>query len=147
MLASGSAFGDGSCVESLQYLGENTIDVTFSCTGDASDGTVPDTAIASTTMTELRRGYWLVEVYTWPGATAPTDASDFTLEDNNGLDVLGAAGTDKIDATSDLRFFPLNSASATANYPVKATSLTMKTTNQAVHSAIWSVSFVFTKIY
>jgi hypothetical protein len=46
------------------------------------------------------RGLKLYSVKVIPGATAPTDATDLTITDEYGIDLLGGKGTDLIDAIS-----------------------------------------------
>jgi hypothetical protein len=46
------------------------------------------------------RGLKLYSVKVIPGATVPTDATDLTITDEYGIDLLGGKGTDLIDATS-----------------------------------------------
>jgi hypothetical protein len=46
------------------------------------------------------RGLKLYSVKVIPGATAPTDATDLTITDEYGIDLLGGKGTDLIGATS-----------------------------------------------
>lgn len=46
------------------------------------------------------RGLKLYSVKVIPGATAPTDATDLTITDEYGIDLLGGKGTDLIDSTS-----------------------------------------------
>jgi len=62
--------------------------LTFSWTGDASNGTVPATA-TSTENTGFIKGMYLYLVETDPGSTAPTTLYDITLVDLNSLDVMG----------------------------------------------------------
>ena len=45
-------------------------------------------------------GTKLHNVKVYPGATAPTDASDLEIIDPYGIDLLGGKGTDLIDSTS-----------------------------------------------
>lgn len=46
------------------------------------------------------RGLKLYSVKAIPGTTAPTDATDLTITDEYGIDLLGGKGTDLIGATS-----------------------------------------------
>lgn len=46
------------------------------------------------------RGLKLYSVKAYPGATAPTDATDATITDEFGIDLLGGKGANLIDASS-----------------------------------------------
>lgn len=113
----------------------------ITCVADSADGTLPATAIDLTAVD----GYYLYEIRTSPGGTAPTDASDFTLADANGLDVLGGAGTDGIDATSDLNFIPKKSDGGYFYPIIQNESLTLTITNNSVNSATFTIELVFVK--
>lgn len=124
----------------------NFMTLLLACVGDSVNGSVPDTALDADFMADaVNRGFYLLEYHTWPGATAPDDASDFTLEDSNGMDVLGTAGTNGIDATTTVRAFPKNTAGSSAYWPAIDETLTLKVTNQATGSAIWNIKLVFVK--
>ena len=78
--------------------------VTVSFTGDASDGTVPDT-----TLNDMC-GY-IMKIVSNPGSTAPTDNWDFVLNDSDGVDVLGGAGANR-DTTNSEQVYPTVSGAA-----------------------------------
>lgn len=69
--------------------------ITATCTGDAADGSYPDTALPSF---EGR----LLQLKTNPGATAPTANYDITLVDANGIDVLQSAGLNRHTTNSEV---------------------------------------------
>ena len=80
------------------------------------------------------RGLKLYSVKSYPGATAPTDATDLTITDKFGVDLLGGKGADAIDATSKtwIPFGP-------ADYALPALitgDITVNITNNLVDSAI-----------
>jgi hypothetical protein len=113
--------------------------VTLTCTGDASDGSFPATNI-NTLVKALGydiRGMKISEVKAAPGATAPTDATDVEITDENGIDILGARGTNLIDATSKTYIVP---GPASQHQPVLVTGdLTIAITGNSVHSAITTI--------
>lgn len=77
-------------------------DATLTCDSTAADPEVFDAITFP--------GGLLMRVYTRPGATAPTDASDLLLyndEFGSGYDEFGGRGVDKVDATSTLGFQPV----------------------------------------
>ena len=137
-----SAFAAGSVSqgETTTYR-DNMRIITLTCTADESDGSFPATDIAIGDAD----GFYLYEIRTAPGATAPTDATDLTLTNSNGLDVLGGAGTDKIDATSSLRFFPKNTDGEYAFPAITETPLTLTITNNSVNAAVFTIEIVFVK--
>jgi hypothetical protein len=135
-----SAFAAGACVLTATFNGQDYRYKYYVCTADASDGTV-----ANTTVTGFS-GYWLTSVETWPGGTAPTDASDMTLLDaTTGLDLLGTNGTDLIDATTPGVAGP--SIGGTAHELMANGNLTMVVTQQAAatNSAIMNIRITVRK--
>ena len=121
-------------VVTQDYKERNGIaEITFNITADAATGTVPDTP------TERPIAGDLIKVTTNPGATAPTALYDITLEDEDGVDVMGGALADRAAASSEVAY-PKDPAGAviTTGVPV-CDGLTLKTTNNAVHSALIKV--------
>lgn len=78
---------------------------------------------------------WIFQTY--PGATAPTDATDMTIADDYGLDILGAGGTNMVDATTGQEFYAeVNNIAGPR--PI-STDLTIATANNAVASAVFTM--------
>ena len=76
--------------------------------------------------------FYIYSVETWPGGTAPTDASDFTLLDaTTGEDLLGGNGTDAIDATTPKTVFPRSTAMSLNFYHMVKGNLTLTIVQQA----------------
>ena len=104
------AFGAGSDisfaarVDVVTHTGARWVEFTATCTADDTDGTYPDTQIPG----DLR-GYKLYSVGTYPGGTGPTADSDLTITEGSasGEDILGGAGVDQIDTSTDNVFKPL----------------------------------------
>lgn len=94
---------------------------------DAADASVPDTVLPAI---EGR----LLALATNPGATAPTDNYDVTVEDQHGHDVLEGVGADRHTTTTQK--VPVV-FSGTAVHPVVdgADTLTLKVAGNAVTSA------------
>ena len=131
-----SVFAAGECVltQSGTHPGQDIMWRQYTCTADASDGSVP-----AHTITGLS-GFYLYSVETWPGATAPTDASDLTLLDaTTGEDLLGGNGTDAVDATTPKTIAPKSTAMDLNFYHMVKGNLTMNITNNSVNSAIINV--------
>ena len=75
-----------------------------------TNGTVDDTYLSDSTakMLTFFRGYRLSVVRVFFGSPAPLENSDFELlESSNGVDVLGGAGLNTIDAATNNSFLPL----------------------------------------
>ena len=69
--------------------------VTLTLTGDASDGTIPATALS------VKIAGLLLALATNPGATAPTSNYDITLIDGDGHDVLEGVGANRHTSNSE----------------------------------------------
>jgi len=73
--------------------------------GDANAGLYPATVInplavdADGNYFDIR-GLKINAVKAYPGTTAPTDATDVTITDEYGIDLLGGKGADLVDATT-----------------------------------------------
>jgi hypothetical protein len=118
----------------------------LTCTADATAHTFPatvinDLAVDSDGRTFDLRGLKLYSVKAAPGGTAPTDATDLTITDEYGVDLIGGRGTDFIDATSKT-WTP--AGPATYNLPALITGdVTVTITNNAVDSAIVTLVLEF----
>lgn len=112
--------------------------VVFTCTADAGAATFPDTAITGSI------DGFLVGLFTNPGATAPTDNYDITLEDSNGIDVLGGAGGNRHTTASQMA----DPVIGTYNHPPvsERETYTLKIANNAVNSAITVITLYYSHI-
>jgi hypothetical protein len=113
--------------------------IKLTCTGDASNGTIPATVIntlANIADVDLR-GKKLYEAKAYPGGTAPTDATDVTITDEDGIDLLGGRGADLVDATSKT-YIAVGPAS-TYQPALITGNMTLNISNQAVHSAVFYI--------
>ncbi len=99
----------------------------FTCTGDSSDGSFPNTELPKF---EGR----LLALETNPGTTAPTDNYDITIEDADGHDVLEGVGADRDTANTEKALVVYSSTSV---HPAIAESdtLTLKIAGNSVNSA------------
>ena len=132
------AYAAGSCVltQSGTQPGSERMWRQYTCTADDSDGTVP-----AYTVTGFY-DFYIYSVETWPGGTAPTDASDFTLLDAvTGEDLLGGNGTDAIDATTPKTILPRSASMSLNFYHMVKGNLTLTITQQAAatNSAIMHI--------
>jgi hypothetical protein len=102
--------------------------INFSIVADAAAATVPDTVLPKF------QGR-LIGLHTNPGATAPTDNYDITLEDADGLDRLQGVGANRHTTTSQQ--VPVVYSGTSVNPPVSMDeTLTLKVANNAVNSAL-----------
>lgn len=123
----------------LPAMAETRI-LSVSWTADGA-GAVADVAIPSD---DLAMGGWfLYAIETNPGATAPTDNYDVTLEDIDALDVLGGAGIDRDTANSEIAMPTLSAMPTMA--PIASGGLTLKVANNAVASAVGVIRLYFVR--
>ena len=130
------AVGDSTCVltQTGSEPGAEHMWRQYTCTADSGDG-----SMAAYTITGFN-SFYLYSVETWPGATAPTDATDFTLLNAiTGEDMMGGNGTNGIDATSTLTLIPRSAAMELNFYHMVKYNLSLVITNNSVLSAIMNV--------
>jgi hypothetical protein len=126
--------------------------IRFECTGDASNGSIPDTAINAANMQLIKGISYLYSVSAYPtaGGTAP-DAADVFILDANGEDLLGSAdggttaknGLNLIHATLKKTTFPYSAYMAREYFPAIINTLTLKVANQATINATYTIELVF----
>jgi hypothetical protein len=143
LIASGvcAAAAPGVCTQSLVSYGTNMKELTFVCTG-STDHSFPATA-TSTANTTAIKGYYVTDVYTSPGGTAPTDGTAVALNtaDSPVWDVLGGVGV--CSSTLTKRFLTpvtLPSGGIAANTVRGALSLAIS--GNSVDSAIVTVKVI-----
>jgi hypothetical protein len=83
------------------------------------------------------RGMKLYSVKAYPGTTAPTDATDATITDEFGIDILGGKGSDLIDATTKT-FIP-SGPGAFAQPALITGNITLNITSNSVESAVTTI--------
>ena len=107
----------------------------------AADGSVADIPIDELFLTGY--GYSLHSMVTDPGATAPTDNYDITIEDSDGVDVLGGAGANR-DAANTERVMPLY---GTTPHPCPINgALTVKIAGNVVNAATGKIKLYFVRM-
>jgi hypothetical protein len=153
-----SSWADGTVTQSDTILvGKNTILVVFTCVGDDSDGSIPDTDLSTANTYKLKMGnYSLRDVIAFPtpSGTAP-DAADVTVKiksyptrTSGGVDstispavprdILGGAGTNLIHATDEQNIGPTMPL-----YEPVVGPLTLGVANQGTLSAEFTIIFKF----
>jgi len=83
------------------YTRSRSIEITAACTGDASDGTVPTTAIPL----DLR-GMFLYSLETVPGSgdAAPSAVYDVTVVNSRSTDLLQGTGEDRSVTVKEIAY-------------------------------------------
>jgi hypothetical protein len=115
------------------------VTVVLTCTASADNASYPATVVNTleNISTWDLRGLKLYSVKAIPGDTAPTDATDLTITDEYGVDLLGGKGADLIDATSKT-WIP----AGPSNFALPALitgNITVTITNNLVKSAVTTI--------
>lgn len=105
----------------------------------AADGSVADTVVDELYMKGY--GFSLHSVVTDPGSPAPQDNYDITIEDADGIDILGGAGANRDTANTE-RALPLY-GSVAAPAPLDG-ALTVKISGNNIPGAKGKIVLVFT---
>ena len=117
------------------YIDGGLKKVVATCTGDASDGSYPATALPSISGK-------LIGLETNPGSTGPTANYDITLPDDDGLDRLQGKGANRHTSNSEYESILIG---ATAEHPpaAKGDTLTLTLTNNSVNEAVVVVTLYY----
>lgn len=146
LFVAGEAFAAGSCTESYGYRGktQNLFRVTLVCTGDASDGSIPNQTLSNAVTHEIY-GMYLYQVTAYPtaGGTAP-DAADITVKVGN-LDLLGGKGTNLLHATLTYDTFPYSTYMSMYRFPAIGSTPVVALANQGTASANFTIVLDFVK--
>ena len=149
LLFSVNAFAAGSCTQSLSSFPDTMYPpamyvLKFVCTGDAVNGSIPDTPITATTANSLYGMYFYTAVaYPTSGGETP-DAADVTVT-MQGRDLLGGKGVNLIHATATQSTAPYNTFSSVYEYTAIIDTLTVAVANQATASANYTIDLVFAR--
>jgi len=158
LLFPGFVFAVGTVVQGdVTVVFKNTFTLTFTCTGDAADGSIPNTDVTTANTTKLK-GLYLYKVEAFPTSegTAPNPA-DVMVYDEDGLDLLGSedggttayAGLTLVHATLKRTTLPnlyLPRAGNHVNYFPQITGvLTLDVDNQTTASANWTIVLTFVR--
>lgn len=149
-----AAVAPGSCTQTPYHYTGGYVVVSVACTGSADDGSIPDTAIATATMTLITGTYYLYTVSAYPTSGGPApDAADVFILDANGEDLLGSVdggttankGLNLIHATLKKTTFPYTHYLSSSYFPAVTGALTVRVKNQATVSAKYTIQLVFVK--
>jgi hypothetical protein len=142
LIISGEVFAAaGTCTQSIAKTGDNAV-LTFVCTAGSADHLYPSTAVSDSILSQIK-GYYITEVRTSPGGTAPTDASTVVINtgDSPVFDILGGVAT--CSATLTTRFIPkLNATSGVYGRASIINGLTLVLAANSVNSAVITVKVV-----
>ena len=135
----------GTITQKLQSWGSAREGTTMmhyilTCTGDASNGSFPATALG---LKRALRGCRLEAMETHPGPTAPTALYDITITDDGGFDMLGGAGADR-SATVTERVVPVVANGIVGTTQVSGV-VTLNITNNSVNSAVIVIDLWFSR--
>lgn len=155
LLWASCAWAAGSCTQSGAWEGRDAsiYTVKFACTGDSSNGSIPNTALSSLYLKEIIGLYlFTVSAYPTSGGTAP-DAADVFILDGGGEDLLGSAdggttankGANLIHATLKKTTYPYSYQAGAFWFPAINTGLTLKVASQATASANYTIELVFVR--
>ena len=126
--------------------------IIFTCTGDASDGSIPNTSITQQNLAKIV-GMYLYAITAKPtsGTTAP-DAADVFVLNQNSEDLLGSAdnttaanGANLIHATLARTTLPKLYLPGVNFYPMINGILTLKVSSQATALAGYSITLTFVR--
>jgi hypothetical protein len=133
-----AAHAVGTASQTLEINGRDSSFVwTVTFTADASDGSIPSATMSAANLAKVD-GYYLYQVVTNPGSTAPTDNWDVVILNSDGVaDVLGSQCLNRDTANSET-CFPIN-------YYLVDAALTMSISGNSVNSATGTVKVFFVK--
>lgn len=147
-------YAAGSCTQTPYQLSSGIVKVVFLCTGDAVDGSIPNTAIDTATSTLLVGNYYLYTVSAYPTAGGPApDAADVFILDASGEDLLGSVdggttankGANLIHATLKKTTWPYSHYLSLHYFPSVLNALTLKVSNQATAGAKYTIELIFVR--
>jgi hypothetical protein len=138
-------YAAGSCTETIKNYTGGMVIVSFACTGDSANGSIPAKAFSAAAMALIEGTHWLAQVKVYPttGGTAP-DAADVTVT-MNGMDLLGGKGVNLIHATATQDTLPYSSFMALYRYPPVTDTITTAVANQGTGSANWTIDHIFSR--
>lgn len=138
-----SAAGTVTITGQWVAMDQSMYEVTITWTGDASDGSVPDTAFGSGVMRDIR-GLYAGCAETDPGSTSPTALYDITIVDEYALDIYGGALGNRSATATEQTYPKIVSSGIYGTRPISSV-LTFKLAGNSVASATGVVKIIFSK--
>lgn len=146
MIAPVTVWAAGSCeVRPLDVIG-GSYTVTLTCTGDATDGTVPNITIPAPIMERLMFKYYLYHVWAFPTADGVTPTSAAVTVQMRGVDLLGGQGTTLINNLVVQDTFPYSVYMSSYFFPIVADTLIVGVSGQNTNSANFTIILEFVRI-
>jgi len=98
----------GTVAVSSDRVFPNVREITIHCTGDSSDGSIPDTDLVALDGYEYGTisGWGITRIETVPDDTTAPDAADLYLKSSNGGDYLAGYGVGGISASDAKIIYP-----------------------------------------
>lgn len=109
-----------SITQSVATVTKDFTVIKFACIAHTDGLFSPAYSDTEAYITQMIRGMYLYKYQVVAGATGPTAASDFTVKDHLGVDILGGQGTDGIPNSGTNEDYP-KIADQAANQPVVGT--------------------------
>ncbi len=151
VFATASFGAAGYCTQALtkKVSGDSIVRVlTFSCTANTGDATIPDTTVDSNNL-QLLKGWklCLVNLVGNHAGTEPKEDCDVYLYQAAGgvtkaIDLLGGNGVDELDNTVNKTIPPLVDSVA-ACQPILGSTVTLDVDGNDVNSATFTVEAIF----
>jgi len=142
MLMASNLWAAGSVTQTLSDTANPIMkSLKFACTGDAADGSIPNTNISADIMAAIE-GFFVYTISAYPtsGGTAP-DAADVTILQGT-FDILGGKGVNLIHATLRQDVYPYSLFMTSWRYWPITSTLTLAVANQATHSANYIIELI-----
>ena len=136
LLIASNALAAGTVTQATTQIAENMYKVVFTCTGDASDGSIPDT---DTTDGRINGFYsYRVIINNTTAQTDTSDDADVYIKDAGGIDLMNGQGVDQLDADT------CNYVRLCRHDPISG-PLTLDVNNQSQTSAVYTVTLILGK--
>ena len=124
--------------DDLIQVGPGVYQIIMQCTGDPSDGSIPDTIINPPELRKLGLYLYRVIIDNKAVKTSVTDNSDVYIKDSGGSDLLSGEGVDQLD--DDTR----NYIQLMEYEPILG-ALTLDVNNQATASGEYEITLILVK--
>ena len=128
----------GTCTQQVNlFKNPNFAMLQFVCTADSAAATYPSTTLTNDNLVKIG-GFYITEVRTYPGGTAPTNNFGITISDAGGLDMMTGNLANR-SSSAPARAYP------TMICPPIADALVLAITGNAVNSAVVTINIYLAK--